>query len=294
MKILEVLKSQQDESVNFVFKGDFPGYFEARYVRRRPDYFIVYLSAQSGCRQACSFCHLTATKQTSLVDADLEILSRQADAVLDYYDSKNKAQKVHFSFMARGESLANRHLTKKGDYSILEALGKKALERGLFPRFTISTILPKTLPSKDLTQLFPLIYPDLYYSIYSLDPVFRKKWLPNALPAEEGLDILTNYQEKTRKIPKLHWAFIKDENDSIETLEAVCKAVNDRKLRVDVNLVRYNPFSDKHGEEPSLEIIQRNYQLLRDLLPPESKIKVVDRVGFDVSASCGCFVAPRK
>ena len=57
---VRVLVSQQDQSVNFVWHES-EGQIEARYVRRRNDRFIVYLSVQTGCGLGCRMCHLTQT-----------------------------------------------------------------------------------------------------------------------------------------------------------------------------------------------------------------------------------------
>ena len=77
-------KSGQDESVNWDRPADV-GRIEARYVRRCPDYFVVYLSSQTGCAQGCRMCHLTATGQTGLRDATVGEMIEQARTVLDHY-----------------------------------------------------------------------------------------------------------------------------------------------------------------------------------------------------------------
>lgn len=101
-------KSGQDASVNW----DRPagvGRLEARYVRRCPDYFVVYLSSQTGCAQGCRMCHLTATGQTRLRDAMFGEMIEQARTVLEHYRREGpSARTVHFNFMARGEPLASR------------------------------------------------------------------------------------------------------------------------------------------------------------------------------------------
>lgn len=213
MNKVETLKSVEDDSVNFVFSGEFPGFFEARYVRRSPKYFAVYLSSQSGCRQACRMCHLTATGQTDDANATLENYMEQAAYVFKHYDNGcPKAEIVHFNFMARGEAFANELFLKHGK-ELFDRLGAESLKRDLFPRFLVSTVMPKNMISQSLSKLFPIVNPEIYYSIYSVSEDFRKRWLPKAMPVDEALKMLKEYQENTKKIIKLHWAFIEGQND---------------------------------------------------------------------------------
>lgn len=291
---MQSLKSTLDDSVNFV-RPALEGFFECRYVRRTSDYFVCYLSAQSACRQACKMCHLTVTKQTRAIDAGIAEVREQALAVLDYYKEhirpKKPAKVVHFSFMARGEPLANKYLWG-GNCSLFSDLYHLARGLDLYPRFCISTILPKTLDDS-LVNLFGPYQPDIYYSVYSTSETFRKKWLPNAAPVDAALTRLVDYQRLTRKLIRLHWAFIEGENDSTEDVRGILRAVRCAGLRVDVNIVRYNPYSPLQGREPTEEVIRGLAELIRYELP-ESTVKVVDRVGFDVKASCGMFVEWEK
>jgi 23S rRNA (adenine2503-C2)-methyltransferase len=280
--------------VNFVSDDDGNGTVEARYVRRTEDYFIVYLSSQTGCRQACRFCHLTQTGQTTANDVDLSGFSDQAESVLSHYDQlAYPARMVHFNFMARGEAFANQHLLNHGD-DLVDMLSRKAVERGLIPKTKFSTIMPRsTMYEHELTDIFARTNPDIYYSVYSVDESFRRRWLPKAMPVADALQKLLTWQKDTRKIPVLHWAFIEDENDTPQDVIALCETVRESGLLADVNVVRYNPYSPKQGREPSEEVLQRNAQLLRDELPT-ARVKVVTRVGFDVKASCGMFVGGRE
>lgn len=286
-------ESEIDDSVNFVATGDFEGSIEARYVRREAHYFISYVSSQTACRQGCRMCWLSQSRQTKGVDVGVEGILSQADRVLEWYDSRPgpRAQAVHFNFMARGEVFANRLLTEQGGMRpLLEGLLERADDRNLVGLAKLSTILPKTLGDRDLAGLFGGITPHIYYSLYSLDPAFRRRWLPNAIPPHEALARLADYQALTRSIPILHWCFIAGENDSAETIDEILEAVHQHGLRVDLNIVRYNPFDPRTGTESDEDVVQARAEQLRRGLGPGARVRVVPRVGFDVKASCGMFV----
>lgn len=286
----DVYESELDASVNFVSPGSEPGMLlEARYVRRQEDYFIVYVSSQSGCNKACRFCHLTQTGQTKFENASVEEVVAQARRVLRYYDDLDEpARIVHYNFMARGEVFANPNVLG-GMEPLLSSLTREATDRGLIPRVKFSTIMPREVEGLNFAKLFCGYNPDIYYSLYSTNPAFRKRWIPKSLPYEEALGMLRTYQEETNKIPILHWAYIEGENDSVEDTERICEVVGNAGLRVNVNIVRYNPYSDKQGREPSIEVIERNARILGEGLPG-SRVQIVGRVGFDVKASCGMFI----
>jgi 23S rRNA (adenine2503-C2)-methyltransferase len=285
------MKSQIDPSVNFV-EEQLKGFIESRYVRRADDYFACYLSSQSGCNKGCRFCHLTATKQTTFEDVDRDGFLEQAKTVFRHYiaETRQSARSVHYSFMARGEALANKHLIQDAD-SILLPLGKLASNRGLNPKFNISTIMPRTL-NKDLPSIFKIVTPTIYYSLYSVNDSFRERWLPAAMPVDLALRILKDYQSVSKKIVKIHYAFIKGENDSEEDVNNMCDAVEEAGLVAEFNLVRYNPFSPEQGSEADEEVIQRNFGIIQGRF--KGKSKIVSRVGLDVKASCGMFVEKEK
>ena len=282
-------RSTQDASVNWDRAADV-GRLECRYVRRCPDYFVVYLSSQTGCAQGCRMCHLTATGQTRLRDSTFAEMIEQAKTVLSYYKHETApARVVHFNFMARGEPLANRELVADAD-GLLGELSRLAVALRLRPRHLVSTIYPKSLGDRPLEDVFVTHHPDIYYSIYSMSERFRRRWLPKALPAEEALDRLASWQRSTHKVVSLHHAYIAGENDSEGDVHAICDALEERRLTVHVNIVRYNtPDPARHGVEPPESVIERNAAIYRERLP-NANVSVIARVGFDVAASCGMFL----
>ena len=285
-KKLEVMNSNIDQSVNFV-EEQLVGFLESRFVRKCDEYFICYLSSQTGCNRGCQFCHLTATGQTKYSDSTYYDFLSQATQVFQHYQNQLPAKYVHYNFMARGEVLANNIFLKEAD-RILWALGELAMSQGLSAKFNVSTIMPMTL-KQSLVDTFRVIQPTIYYSLYSVRDEFRKQWMPAAMCVDEAFYLLKDYQDHSKKAVKIHYAFIKGANDSLEDVEGVCRYVDRHKLHVEFNLVRYNPASPAQGCESDEGTIQRNIEFLRKNL--DGKVQIIPRVGPDVFASCGMFVS---
>lgn len=285
----ETHKSKLDSSVNFVANQPDGGKLEARYVQRESDQFIIYLSSHTGCKKSCRFCHLTATRQVQFTPTPVEGYHEQAWIVYEHYDALRLSQtpsRVNYNWMARGEALANPAMLETPK-DVLETLNYMARERGLVPRFKISTIMPYEVENLSLVATFPQRYPvDFYYSLYSVDEGFRKRWLPKALPTDVALSKLADYQKETDQPIWFHWTFIHGENDDIDTVYRILDAINEHEIRGRFNLVRYNPPNDK-SRESDPEVIDRNYDLIKRSM---DHAQIVSRVGFDVQASCGMFV----
>lgn len=286
--------SDADASVNHTLAHADGGIWETRWVQRSKDYGIVYVSSHTGCAFSCRFCHLTATKQTMMTPADENIYLAQLRQSLGTYRQRREEglpaiDKLHINFMARGEPLDNPTVLHKGSELFAEMEHTvHTVQPHLDTHFLLSSILPNTLtiPLADV-----LTHPQahLYYSLYSLNPQFRKRWVPKALPATVGLDLCQEYQKATGKRVVLHWAFIEGQNDSEQDIDEMLEAVAQRQLRAKFNLVRYNPHDQRHGVETEEAKLQHLFaKIQRRLGDPESRI--VPRVGFDVKASCGMFV----
>lgn len=283
---LRVLHSAEDSSVNFV-EAELTGFLESRFVRKCEDYFICYLSSQTGCNRGCTFCHLTATGQTSFADSTHNDFIGQASQVFRHYRrQKRPAKYAHFNFMARGEPLANKVLLDSAD-DLLIKLGQMARDVEVGAKFNVSTIMPATF-KRSLREVFGFVHPTIYYSLYSVDEDFRRKRMPAAMPVPDALRLLKEYQDFSKKILKVHYALIAGENDSAEQVAAVCDALDQAGLLCDFNLVRYNAASAEQGEESSEEVIQLRMGEIRRRF--KGRVQVIPRVGHDIKASCGMFM----
>lgn len=287
-------RSELDQSVNFVLDAPHGGKIEARYVRRCADYFICYLSSHTGCDRACRMCHLTATGQTWFSEVGRELFLSQADQVLDHYREEliagmPAAKRVNYNWMARGEPLANRTLQEQWGV-IRDRLAYMAEFHSLEPRYHVSTIMPAGF---DLERDMTWLCGDgvtLYYSVYSTDPAFRKRWLPKAMPVHHAMGALAWWQGLTGGEIVLHGPFIRDENDDRDTAWGIIEAVHASGIRVKrFNHVAYNPPNDRSTEADPDVIAERLMQFQANGIPTRS----VPRVGFDVKASCGMFVGGR-
>jgi adenine C2-methylase RlmN of 23S rRNA A2503 and tRNA A37 len=284
----DVLRSAEDRSVNFTRPAPDGGRFEARFVARSDDYAIAYLSSHSGCRLACRFCHLTQTGQTMFGPATQWDLMGQLMRVLRHMDEgRIRPPRINVNFMARGEPLANPHLTE-GFGFFAEPASREAARRGMGIRFNLSTVFPAD-QDIDLTRAFGDFPVTPYWSLWSVDPGFRKRWLPRAEAPERSLDRLLRFQAATGREVVLHWGLIAGKNDREGDLDGLVRLLDGSGLRARLNLVRYNSFSDRTGAEAGQDRLDRFLEVLGPVLGlPGSR--VVPRVGRDVFASCGMFV----
>lgn len=292
------LQSNIDKSCNYIipYKGSD---VECRFVQRRDDQLIVYVSSHNGCKMVCRFCHLTQNGLTSFDEVDLNCFREQIETVVNHYKDNvspqlHQLKYVNINFMARGEALANSFVR---DGSAITTIWSKLLYLGVNsagynkPKivFNVSSIIPKeSVDDNPLLETDDRVTTRLYYSLYSLDPVWRKRWMPNAADPNEAVKKIKIWLNETGRGESrelvIHGAFIKGENDSDENIKAIKDFINVNDLKCKFNLVAYNPFSEKQGAESD------NLDEIVNSLSDATDVQVVPRVGFDVAASCGMFV----
>lgn len=300
-----ILRSELDRSINIVDSSHDGGYFESRFVSRQADTAIIYLSSMSGCDRACRFCHLTQTGQTQMREASLEGIYNQARGVIfemnptELHDIKT----VHYNFMARGDVLSNSQFVS--DFGrLFQAL--TFLTKAYFPnataKFKLSTIFPTDINFDHeyefnaydvrawiVNRILNLSAEkgwdvEFYYSLYSLRKEFRKRWIPKAIDPEWIGQAFTGRDEGFR----LHHALIAGENDTEEDIALIHDWLERHDLKVKLNLVKFNPYQNCRDTESDIEST-KTYMNLMSLSHRIIDIQQIDRVGFDVAASCGMF-----
>lgn len=297
MNDITFLESALDSSVNIVKRTDDGGYFEARFVQRKEDTVVVYLSSQSGCQEACRFCHLTQTGQTQKTEATLVDYYDQLHRIFEIINKKcdvSKIKNIHYNFMARGDILNNSTFLDDPQHFLLK-LNKisNILYPQVTPRFKLSTIFPindKPHLNIWIESALSLRYEcdmdvEFYYSLYSLQDKFRKKWLPKAMAPDKVGQLIKGTKQGFR----LHHALIAGQNDSEEDVRLIHRWLEDYDLDVMVNIVRYNPFDEGSGQESSDEVRAQYIEWMKQS-PRVKLIQEISLVGKDIKASCGMFV----
>jgi adenine C2-methylase RlmN of 23S rRNA A2503 and tRNA A37 len=275
----EIHRSELDNSVNYSFEYE-GSLVECRFVQRDTDQIIAYLSSQNGCNKSCRFCWLTQTGQTSMVDVTPELFVAQLDTILWQNQEKIKPGiRLNVNFMARGEPLANEHIIGNWPY-LAGLLLDCATLWGVNPdnvKLNLSTIIPRELINEMTIQHIVENEPHtwIYWSYYSHQMAFRKRWMPKAANVSDCLEFLGNYPRVV-----IHSAFIHQENDQIKNLKQMLYDHPNWKM----NIVRYNPYSEAQGEEA------HNIDEIQQELAEFADTHIVPRVGFDVKASCGMFL----
>jgi adenine C2-methylase RlmN of 23S rRNA A2503 and tRNA A37 len=279
------IRSAMDQSVNFSRPTADGGMVETRFVRRVPTRFIVYISSMTGCDKACRFCHLSQTGQTMARHLTVDEMVAQAETVLAAATFSD-GETVHFNFMARGEPLSNPEVGPE----LFSKLRDLAVSLGLKPRVKLSTIMPSDFAAPDWGSFVPDGIPvDMYYSLYRIDADWRRRWIPKAMAASDALVQLVAFQNETKQRVILHWALISGENDAVESADEIGRMAKASGLQFDFNLVRYNAANGKSSEAPR-ERIDAYLDAMSRFVAAPNRVKEIQRVGFDVAASCGMFL----
>lgn len=288
------LKSAIDRSVNFITPfGD--SFVETRFVQRYEENIIIYLSSLNGCDRACRMCHLTQSGQVSMTPMTLADYDRALVSTMRYVRENiptTSVKYVHYNFMARGDALSNPHLIE-GYKKLFRKMTVLAKQIGAEPKIKISTIFPTESPAdifegalehwvRRLFQ-FPVDI-EIYYSLYSLRPEFRKRWLPKSLSPDR---IGAMFQGSKGGL-RLHHALIAGQNDGQDDIDLIHAWLSKWNIRARMNIVAYNPHSPSTGVESDpattlryIEQMKRSDHII-DVHP-------ITRVGKDVHASCGAF-----
>ncbi|MGE0479231.1 MAG: 23S rRNA (adenine(2503)-C(2))-methyltransferase RlmN [Phycisphaerae bacterium] len=231
----------------------------------------VCLSSQVGCPVGCRFCAsgLNGVERNLTAGEIVE----QALRVRRLIGDEGRLSNV--VLMGMGEPLANYD-------AVIAAIRILNAPWGLgigARKITVSTVgLPKqirALAGEDL-QL------NLALSLHAPDDALRRELIPWDVPIRELLDACLYYFKHTGREITFEYVLLANVNDRPKHADKL--AVHARRLRANVNLLRYNPVGGTPYERPSAEDAQRFLERLRE---HGVNAHLRRARGSDIDAACG-------
>ncbi|TWT45196.1 putative dual-specificity RNA methyltransferase RlmN [Phycisphaerae bacterium RAS1] len=239
------------------------------------------ISSQVGCPVGCKFCAsgLTGVERNltagEIVEQVLRVRRTVADTTAPAHDGQ-PARLSNVVFMGMGEPLANYHEVMAAVRIINASWGCGIGAR----KITISTVgLPRQIRmlAEEELQL------NLALSLHAPDDALRQELIPwGRVPIAELIDACSYYFQKTGREITLEYVLLAEVNDrptQADKLAVVCK-----RLRCNVNLLRYNPVEGTPYARPTAEAAFRFQERLR-----ERGVNAHIRTsrGQDIDAACG-------
>lgn len=237
----------------------------------------VCLSTQVGCAMGCRFCASgLGGLQRSLTAGEIVEQALHVRALVRRTLNDPQARISNVVFMGMGEPLANYAAVLKAIRILNAPQGMGIGAR----KITVSTVgLPKQirrLAEEDL-QI------NLALSLHAADGSLRRKLIPRGhFPLAELLSACRYYFERTGREITLEYVLLGGVNDTPEQADKLAAIA--RKLRANVNLLRYNPVAGLPFARPGAEATFEFQQRLRK---KGVNVHVRSSRGADIDAACG-------
>jgi adenine C2-methylase RlmN of 23S rRNA A2503 and tRNA A37 len=233
-----------------------------------------------------------APEHRTMKSATLEDYTHQFSTVMQHVrEQAPPVERVNVNFMARGDCLANPTVLLQ--YPALYDAYATMVPPKARLKMNMSTIMPHTVAKRSLVDVFRDKPAHLYYSLYSTQDAFRKRWMPKAIPYQLALDKLKEYQDVTGHEVTFHWAFIRGENDNPQDVDHLCRAIQAMQFNATkFNLVRLNPPPGTDMQEPEEPALKELWSAVNSVMKDaRGRGRIVERIGKDVNASCGMFTS---
>jgi 23S rRNA (adenine2503-C2)-methyltransferase len=229
------------------------------------------LSTQVGCGMGCAFCASGMTGLERNLSAG-EILEQ----VLHLWQATDR-RITHVVFMGMGEPLANYEAVVWAVRAIVDPRRFGVSAR----RVTISTV---GLPSRIRRLAAEDLPVTLAISLHAPNDALRRQLVPAAekYPIAEVMDAAAEFFRARKREVTLEYVLLSGVNDTNVCAEALSRVA--RRLRCNVNLIRYNPVESLPYRRPSQAATRAFAERLRRR---GVNARVRHSRGLDASAACG-------
>jgi 23S rRNA (adenine2503-C2)-methyltransferase len=241
------------------------------------DRHTACLSSQVGCPVGCRFCASgLGGVQRNLTPGEIVEQALRVRQLIRSSLADNQARLTNIVMMGMGEPLANYH-------AVLAALRIITAPSGLgigARRITISTV---GLPAQIRRLAGENLPVNLALSLHAPDDELRRQLVPwGRISIADLLDACEHYFRSTGREITLEYVLLDGVNN--EPAHARRLAPLARRLRANVNLLRYNPVPGLPFRRPNAEQTYEFQRLLREL---GVNAHVRSSRGSDIAAACG-------
>lgn len=273
-----VKQEASDGTVKFLFKLQDGNLIETVLMRHKYG-LSVCVTTQVGCNIGCSFCAsglLTKTRDLSSGEIVEQIMNVQ-----HHLDLAGKGENVsHIVVMGIGEPFDN--FENMVDFLKI-MIDQKGLAIGS-RHITVSTsgIVNKIYEFADTN-----IPVNLAISLHAPNNELRTKIMKinRAYPLEKLMDSINYYIEKTNRRITIEYILLRDVNDHVEEAIQLAALFQDKKKKVYINLIPYNPV-DEHSQYQRSD--QESVLSFYDTLKKNGiNCKIRQEHGTDIDAACG-------
>jgi len=267
-----------DGTVKFLFKlAD--GHLIETVLMKHKFGLSVCVTTQVGCNMGCSFCASgLLTKSRDLSSGEIVEQIMKVQQFLD--KNKNGEAVSHVVVMGIGEPLDNIE-------SLVNFLSTIQDHKGLAIGTRHITVSTSGLADKIVEFADAQLGVNLAISLHASNNEQRTQIMKinQAFPIEKLMQAVDYYLKKTNRKITLEYILLKDVNDQSEHALQLAKLISDRRQRVTVNLIPYNPVEEHAQYQRSAkETMLSFYDVLK-----KQGIHCSIRLehGIDIDAACG-------
>jgi 23S rRNA (adenine2503-C2)-methyltransferase len=273
-----VKQEASDGTVKFLFKLQDGNLIETVLMRHKYG-LSVCVTTQVGCNIGCSFCAsglLTKTRDLSAGEIVEQIMNVQHHLDLEGNDEKVS----HIVVMGIGEPFDNFE-------NMVDFLNIMIDQKGLAIGSRHITVSTSGIVNKIYEFADSNIPVNLAISLHAPNNDLRTKIMKinRAYPVEKLMDSIHYYIEKTNRRITIEYILLKDVNDHLEEAVELAALFQDKKKKVYINLIPYNPV-DEHSQYQRSD--QKDVLAFYDTLKKNGiNCKIRQEHGTDIDAACG-------
>lgn len=286
MKLINRIKSTEDNTIKYVFRLEDKSIVEFSYINKNDGKDIICVPTQTMCNLGCKFCQTTdfigKIKTRNLDSYDMYYGCEFILNELDVWSNENKT--ILISYMGSGEPLLN----YQNVVASMERFQKINLINKTI-RFAIATSIPKSY-WVNFYKMVELIKDKnlnvkIHLSLHYTEDNLRKEWMPKSLDIESSIACVDFYHKLTGNPVEIHYALIDGVNDTIEDAQRLSRLIQGKGFNV--KFLFYNEKENLYYRASGTYKIRYFANILTDSFIP---FEYYVPPGLSIGASCGSFL----